>query len=171
MLKVWTKEEAQAVWPVKKAIDHLYANSIFAENGCLEWQGPKTSDGYGQLGVRALEAAYGIKGVHRLMVHLVTGHVFQGRKEHTLHSCDNRQCCNPAHLSVGTAQENKDDAMRKGRVKRGEDLPCSILTNAQVREIKDQIVVGETVRSLADRMGVNWMTIYDIKRGKSWKHI
>ena len=32
-----------------------------------------------------------------------------------LHSCDNRECFNPAHLSVGTQQENIHDAMSKGR--------------------------------------------------------
>ena len=32
-----------------------------------------------------------------------------------LHSCDNRSCFNPAHLSVGTQKENIQDAEAKGR--------------------------------------------------------
>ena len=36
---------------------------------------------------------------------------------HVLHSCDNPQCVNPDHLRVGTAKENKADAVKRGRAK------------------------------------------------------
>ena len=32
-----------------------------------------------------------------------------------MHSCDNRECFNPAHLSVGTQQENIHDCIEKDR--------------------------------------------------------
>ena len=32
-----------------------------------------------------------------------------------MHSCDNRECFNPAHLSVGTQQENIHDCIDKDR--------------------------------------------------------
>ena len=36
-----------------------------------------------------------------------------------MYSCDNRRCCNPKHLSVGTNRENALDMMRKGRGRNG----------------------------------------------------
>ncbi len=34
-----------------------------------------------------------------------------------MHMCDNRACVNPSHLTVGTAKDNAQDKMRKGRWK------------------------------------------------------
>src|SRR5215203_6203618 len=54
-----------------------------------------------------------------------------------LHSCDNPNCCNPAHLRIGTARENAADMMARRRhrptSRRGEKVPAAKLTEDEVR--------------------------------------
>ena len=52
-----------------------------------------------------------------------------------LHSCDNPACFNPAHLSVGTQQENLQDAATKGRLSGPNELR-SIAARKRKRDSK-----------------------------------
>ena len=77
---------------------------------CWEWAGKTTPNGYGWAshfgggkGMLAHRAAFLVSG-GRLIAGLVI-----------MHRCDNRLCCNPAHLSQGTYAENIRDSVAKGR--------------------------------------------------------
>ena len=66
-----------------------------------------------------------------------------------LHSCDNRKCCNPAHFFVGTANDNIQDMVKKGRnggVK---------LSAAAVAEVRRLCATGLVQRRIAERFGVS----------------
>jgi DNA invertase Pin-like site-specific DNA recombinase len=57
-------------------------------------------------------------------------------------------------------------------VKKGEDLPMSRLTAEKVREIRRAYAGGgETYKTLADRYGVSFITIFDAIKRKTWKHV
>ena len=78
------------------------------ESSCWEWIGsiqPKT--GYGQF--------YLNKNIncHRASWILHKGEIPKGLC--VLHICDNRKCCNPKHLWLGTHKDNSRDMMRKKR--------------------------------------------------------
>lgn len=74
---------------------------------CWGWRRHKQR-GYGQISaggnrMRAHRASY---------IHFV-GNIPKGKM--VLHHCDNRSCCNPKHLYVGTAKDNTRDMLQRGR--------------------------------------------------------
>src|SRR5690606_8891899 len=94
------------------------------------------------------------------------------------HTCDNRACCNPAHLLVGTARDNIHDAMDRGRLRIRERHPSAKLTDQDVRDIryrfehrkhtKRDSVDGVT--AIARQYGVSHSAISLIVHGKNWKN-
>lgn len=65
---------------------------------------------------------------HRTAWQIAKGSIPAGMD--VLHRCDNRRCCNPSHLFLGTHQDNMLDMARKGR------NPVAQLTAEQVNEIR-----------------------------------
>lgn len=90
------------------------------------------------------------------------------------HECDNPPCCNPAHLFLGTNQQNTADKVAKGRQAKGSHNGFSKLNEEQVREIKRLKPIGRSpygFRSeLAARFSVSPATITDVW-SRRWKHI
>lgn len=90
-----------------------------------------------------------------------------------LHKCiGTPQCVNPDHLYLGDALQNARDCIDQGRkvTLRGDDNPISILTEAQVREIKP--LKGITPSSeLAVKYKCSRSAIHNIWYGHNWKHV
>ena len=133
---------------------------------CWEWQA-STTVGYGQFRLNGK-----ILRSHRLSWSMANS---QEIPEHLLvmHSCDNRRCQNPNHLSLGTHQDNVDDMVAKGRSAKGSKNAYRKLTEQQVREIR---IAYKTPtpglnRQLQKKYGVHEHTIYKIAKNKSWKHV
>ncbi len=87
--------------PIKERL----AKFISRVNGCWEWQGRITCQGYGQIGVGSR-----VDGSRRTrQAHTVSYETFVGKVPKGLvldHTCRNRRCINPDHLEPVTAQEN-----------------------------------------------------------------
>lgn len=118
-----------------------YAKKVAAgkPDECWPWRASLTGVGYGQLVVRQCHYA-----AHRVAYTLAHGAIPQGA--FVLHSCDNRCCCNPAHLRLGTAADNTHDMMMRGRrrggPRSGEANHAAKLTRAQVDQIRARYTAG-----------------------------
>ena len=131
------------------------------ENGCWLWTA-STQMGYGIFGVDGSS-----KLTHRIAYELWKEAIPDGLC--IRHKCDIPACVNPAHLEVGTHQDNMDDMTRAGRQARGEKHGNAKLTKEQVFDIRSR--KGQTQRELAKEFGVSNQTISFIQRRINWKDI
>lgn len=111
---VWRCDHEDCIrccWPWKPAVIRALYSSYVSE---ILW--PESSD----RGISPLAAAHGQfiirKGesysAHRFAYILAHGALllpFSGYEVHICHQCDFGPCCNPHHLYVGTANDNKRD--------------------------------------------------------------
>ena len=83
------------------------------------------------------------------------------------HSCDNRPCCNPAHLSVGTQQQNLvERSLRSPR-----NYSTLKLLPEQVVEARRLMAEGETATAVARYFGVSPENMMHIRNRRTWKHL
>lgn len=148
-------------------------------NECWDWLGAITSSGYGNLSwngnhVQAHRVAYFLTygGVG-----LTTGFRHEGRakayRRFVLHRCDNRLCCNPEHLFLGSMRANLLDAYAKGRKQQPRSGHSNAkLTPQQVRMVRHLYDTGETTQTLlAKKFGVSQRVISLVVRRESYKDV
>lgn len=135
--------------------------------GCWVWGGTKKTGGYGVMSHRGKHHS-----AHRLAYLIYKG--VDPRDQHVCHTCDNPSCVNPAHLWLGTHQDNMADrkAKGRGRTPQGVEHWKAKLTEAQVKAIRAEGARGlKSFTALAHEFGVSRTTISNIIRRKMWDHI
>lgn len=90
---------------------------------------------------------------------------------YVLHRCDNRSCVNPAHLFLGTNDENMADMVSKGRARKGESHPNAKLTINQVIEIKKLSLTGMRKIDIARKLGIRRKNVSNVVLGCVWRHV
>lgn len=132
---------------------------------CWPWAGSTDTRGYGNL-------SWGGKRwtAHRLAYTLANGPIPKASGHHgvvVMHRCDNRICCNPNHLTLGTHAENMADMVVKGRANRapGEENGRAVLTAKQVAEIRTD---PRGTRTICKDYPVSRSAVQRIKAGKAW---
>jgi hypothetical protein len=126
---------------------------------CLDLQRALSWKGYGHVGYRSFTY-----GTHRLFYTLRHGPIPQGL--YCCHICNRPQCCEVSHLFLGTAQDNYDDMISKGRGRRyvRDHHGATKLTSDDVANILGLRLQGYTPTSLARRYGVTRGTIHHYAR-------
>lgn len=143
---------------------------------CWIWTRALDIGGYGRFWLRGKT----IQAHHFTVLKHVCGGLL------VLHRCDNRKCVNPAHLFLGTAKDNTQDMIRKGRanqrpgweammrvrvVHRGESNHKSKLCERDVIAIRNSPKRHGHMSALARTYGVTQESIRGIVNMKSWKHV
>lgn len=82
-----------------------------------------------------------------------------------MHMCDNRACCNPAHLASGDTLKNIADKVAKGRQPRGETHGRAKLNWAKVDAIRAS---DETGAALARIHEVAPQLISMVRKNQVW---
>jgi hypothetical protein len=161
-----------------------FEKNFIKTDGCWEWQGKMFSNsGYGYFymgkgwqggshGVRTMRAAYALYIDRNIP-----------EKIHVCHSCDNPKCVNPAHLWLGTNEENMQDMFKKGRnvrghgevvkvaVPRGGNHYKSHLNDQDILDIIELRKSGLTLSEISAIYKINVPGVHKICQGKRWAHV
>ena len=155
----------------KPATERFWTNVVVkSPNDCWEWQAGKSKKGYGTFTMNG----------QRDYAHRVSYQLHYGPIPNDLcvcHSCDNRPCCNPAHLFLGTNADNSADMAQKGRAKnrgqgnKGELHNLAKITESIALEIRERQAKGEQQTDITKRLGISKYIVWDVVHCKTWTHI
>jgi hypothetical protein len=153
--------------PDKKFWPRVKRGSI---DECWPWQGCSDGSGYGVLTVNKRQIR-----AHRYAYELTSGPIPESEEYHgtvVRHTCDNRICCNPAHLVLGTQKDNVRDMMERGkpgyRHFRGEEHGQSKIDVDTVRLIRSD---PRSALALAKVLNISQSQILRIRNRESWVHV
>jgi len=136
--------------------------NIGGEDDCWEWVGNIRKDGYADFTV----------GGKKILVHRAA---YQTRIKEipkdicVLHTCDNRKCCNPKHLFLGTQCDNIKDMIKKERNAKGNQYPNTKLNKEKVFKIKKLYSTNKySQKELAKQFNVDASEISRVINNKIW---
>lgn len=135
-------------------------------DACWPWVGHLNSHGYGDCYYQGRRT-----NAHRIAFELATGER-PPREAVVCHRCDNRACCNPAHLWLGSQGDNVRDCRDKGRARGtfngGARHPrhTAKLTQEQVEWARSAYADGMRQTAIAAQLGVHSATISRLVRGE-----
>jgi hypothetical protein len=128
---------------------------------CIIWPFSKTGNGYGKLRYNGKFYL-----AHRLMCELKHGKP-KNEKLEASHSCGNKYCVNPNHLTWKTHKQNEADKIKHGTLVLTAIKNSSVCNPEMVRQIR-KIGKSQTGRELAKKFGISPQQISSILARKTW---
>ncbi|MBK8173209.1 MAG: HNH endonuclease [Sandaracinaceae bacterium] len=140
-------------------MEYLKSRALESDSGCWIWQGA-LSFGYGKVMYKGRNV-----GAHRVayMEHNAKD-IPKGMQ--VCHSCDTPACINPAHLWLGTIQDNQADKIMKGR-----HANERTLTESQVREVRAIAATGIGPDRISAMTGIRAINIHNVLVRKTYKDV
>lgn len=134
------------------AADRFWGHVDRTPGGCWEFTGSRNWKGYGtyKLAGRTMRA-------HRIAYLLTHGRL--PHDQFVLHSCDNRACCNPDHLSLGDHTRNMTERKERAR-------PLGDRKRRTPHVVAIALDLNLTIREAAERAGVTYELVYNIRRDR-----
>lgn len=131
------------------------------DSGCWVWTASVTPKGYGTC--KTLGEHY----AHRASWVIANGSIPDGQM--VCHRCDNPPCVNPSHLFLGSAADNSQDMVSKGRAARnaGDKSGMAKVSDADVAEMRRLRNLGVRLADLAVEFGIHPSQVSRIVRGVS----
>lgn len=138
--------------------------NVSGPDECWEWQASVGTSGYGRFRTCDGKCEEASRTAYRVFV----GPILEGMC--VLHRCDNRKCCNPNHLFLGTRKDNNEDMKAKGRARspKGEADPMAKLKETDIPNIRNSTL---SLNKIAKEYGVSKKQILNIKQRKQWRHV
>lgn len=143
-----------------------FLDKVKSADDCWVWGAAQSSSGYG---------VFWLDGKN-YNAHWLSHLFFKGEPNGlwVLHTCDNKSCINPAHLYLGTQQDNVNDAVARGRLATGlkhgskttrrsylfDKNPFGKLSKETCLEIRDRLQNGESAYKINSEYGVHFTTIF-----------
>lgn len=139
-------------------------------NVCWDWNGNINSSGYAHIKIGGRDSLRSYNA-HRIAYLVYVGSIEKNKI--VCHKCDNRKCCNPEHLFLGTYKDNMVDMVNKKRNMNPKGSQCSWskLNEDQVLKMLELFKNGKNCAEVAREFGIDRRSASDIKRGRKWGHI
>ena len=153
----------------KKPLETKFWDKVLITDlfGCWLWTACKDKQGYGQLVV----PGKGSQLAHRISYIINIGPIPDGLG--VLHKCNNPPCVSPAHLYLGTQQDNVDYMIKSNRQRSlaGEEIGSAKLTEKEADEIILLLKNHTPRKNILKMYNVGSSQLHRIKKGEAWKHI
>lgn len=146
-----------------QTLEDRFLKKINKTSSCWLWTGSKTRGGYGNIRAK-VNSKWTMRRSHIVSYELYKGPV-NGLQ--VCHSCDTPSCVNPDHLWLGTAKENADDMVSKGRNKIS--VTRSKITHLDAESIRRLYSKGVLQKDIAALFGIARNTVSTIVNNKRWK--
>ena len=144
-------------------IIRINAASVPAARNCREWIKTRNAKGYGLISVTLKPNPRVMMAASRAMYLATTGKLLP-RHVQVLHTCDNPACVNFDHLFEGTAKDNAQDCIAKGRraPTHRKHKRMRKFTDDEIRAIRS--ATGKLL-DIAEQLGVSVSYVSKLKRG------